>query len=90
MENYPITGFKSMMSDIFAFLKMALSTKKGLAILAVCTFVYFLSLFVSGGVKIWGLIVAILAILVFFVLSWLIWFRAGSDSGEKDEYAKSY
>lgn len=85
MENSPITGFKGMMSDIFTFLKMALSTKKGLAVFAICTFVYFLSLFVSGGVKIWGLILAILAIIAFFVLSWLIWFRAGDDSGEKDE-----
>jgi hypothetical protein len=85
MENSPITGFKGMMSDIFGFLKMAFSTKKGLAVVAVCTFVYFLSLFILGGVKIWGLILAILAILAFFVLSWLIWFRSGGDSGEKDE-----
>lgn len=85
MENSTITKFKGMRSDIFAFLKMILSTKKSLAVLSVCTFVYFFSLFVSGCVKIWGLIVAILAILAFFVLSWLIWFRSDGDSGEKDK-----
>jgi hypothetical protein len=77
MENSsPIAGFKGMMTDIFDFLKMTLSTKKGLAVLSVCTFIYFITLFVSGCVKNWALILAILAILAFFVLSWLIWFRA--------------
>ena len=74
MENSsPITGFKGMMSDMFELLKMTLSTKKGLAVLSVCTFIYFISLFIGGCVKNWALILAILA---FFVLSWLIWFRA--------------
>lgn len=85
MENSPMTGFKGMMYDIFGFFKMALSTKKGLAVVAVCTFIYFLSLFICDGVKVWGLILSILAICAFFVLSWLIWFRADGDSIDKDE-----
>jgi len=77
MENSsPITGFKGMMSNMFELLKMTLSTKKGLAVLSVCTFIYFISLFLGGCVTKWALILAILAILSFFVLSWLIWFRA--------------
>ena len=82
MENSIMTGFKSMVFDIFAFLKMALSTKKGLAVFTICTFIYFLSLYICGGVNILGLLIAIFAILAFFVLSWLIWFRPSNDSDE--------
>lgn len=84
-ENSQMTGFSNMMSDFFGLLKLAFSTKKGLVVLSICTFIYFLSLFISGGVKYWGLILAITAILAFFVLSWLIWFRADDDSGVKYE-----
>ncbi len=79
-ENSQMTGFSGMLSDIFGLLKIAVSTKKGLAILSICTFIYFLSLFICGGVQYWGLILAILAILTFLILSWLIWFRVGIDS----------
>lgn len=85
MEKSPMAGFSGMMSDVMGFFKMALTTKKGLAVVAICTFVYFLSLYIAGGVKVWGLIVSILAILAFLVLSWMIWFRAGGNSDDKDE-----
>jgi len=85
MEKIPMAGFSGMMSDVFGFFKIALATKKGLAIVAICTFVYFLSLYIVGGVKIWGLILSILAILTFLVLSWLIWFKAGGNLDDKDE-----
>jgi len=81
-----MTGFSGMMSDVFAFIKMALTTKKGLAVVAICTFIYFISLSLVGSVKTWGLILSILSLLGFLVLSWLIWFRRGSeDSNERDE-----
>lgn len=76
-----VRSFNNMMTDISAFIKMALTTKKGLAVITVCTFVYFFSLFIYGNVKIWGLILAVLSILAFFGLSWLIWFSSNNYEG---------
>lgn len=83
MEKSIITKFKNMGSDIFEFTIVAFSTLKGLAVVSICIFIYFLHLFIGGYVAYWGLIIALLAILAFFILSWFIWFRNDDD---KDSY----
>ncbi len=78
-----LSGFSGMVADIFSFLKFAFFTKFGLAITLFCLFVYFLSLWIAGGVKYVGLILSILAFIGFVVMSWMQWFKKGIKADEQ-------
>jgi hypothetical protein len=79
VKSIPV-GFMDMLLDILELFKMAF-TKKGLAIVALCAFVYFLSLYISGSVKTLGLLLSLTGLLAFFILSFFIWF-VESDSDD--------
>lgn len=77
-------GLSGMMSDIFSYLKFALFTKFGLAMTLLCVFIYLFSLWTTGGVKTFGLILSILAFIGFVVMSWMQWFK-GTGINKVDE-----
>jgi hypothetical protein len=72
-------GFLSMTYEFYDLIKLALTTKRGLAVLTLCVFIYLTSLWISGGIGSWGLILGLLSLLLFGLLSWLIWFRVVKD-----------
>ncbi len=79
-------GAKQMLSDFGQIIKLALTTKFGLVITLLCVGIYFLSLWIVGGVQKWGLLVWLLSFIGFIGLSWATWFSVSIIDNEQRDY----
>ncbi len=80
-----INGFKNMLFDIFHILKLALTTKMGMSILLLCTFIYFMSLLIVGGFRVSLLVLTLLSIFGFLIMSFFTWFSNQSEVEENED-----
>ena len=80
-----INGFKNMLFDIFHILNLALTTKMGMSILLLCTFIYFMSLLIVGGFRVSLLVLTLLSIFGFLIMSFFTWFSNQSEVEENED-----
>lgn len=67
-------GLSNMFNDIFTLIKLATTSKFGLAIITLCVFIYFISVWLAGGFQKYGLIMSIISFISFITLAWTLWF----------------
>lgn len=70
-----LSGAKGMFNDILNYLKFALFTKIGLAMTLLCVFLAMLVLLITGSLSTMGIIFTVLSLVVFIILSYMIWFN---------------
>jgi hypothetical protein len=73
-------GLSNMFNDIFELIKIAVSSKFGLAIITLCAFIYFISVWLAGGFQTYGLILTIISFIFFIIISWMLWFSDKSPN----------
>ena len=75
MENQIMSGFKNMLTDFGELMMLGLTTQKGLAVVTLCIFIYFITIYVMGCQKRWILLAGLLALICFMILAWFTWFK---------------
>lgn len=78
-------GFKNMGADILEVGKLIFNLK-GLALISICLFIWFLYFFIrsSNQSAYWALGISIALLILFVILSYLAWFRNDNDKNDDD------